>query len=255
MRRLTFVVLLVLALAPSAMAAPIQVQVGYKLPGGTVSSYGPYQTGVGGEFTLNVVQGLDTSQYAAQVSNIAGVAGTFQTFCIEGMEVIYPYPATYNGALSDTAMFGGVKPDGVGDPISKGTGWLYTQFATASWENGLTYHYTDSNRSGFVGSSADLLQKAIWWLEGEENIAYNANNLFMKAVVDKFGSQAAAMADNGGQFSVYALNLWGTGATDTLQNSRVQDQLYYHVPDGGGTLMLLGGALMGLGVLRRKFRV
>jgi hypothetical protein len=27
------------------------------------------------------------------------------------------------------------------------------------------------------------------------------------------------------------------------------------VPDGGATLMLLGGALLGLGTLRRKFRV
>ena len=31
-----------------------------------------------------------------------------------------------------------------------------------------------------------------------------------------------------------------------------QDYLWYHVPDGGATLMLLGGALVGLGAIRRK---
>jgi hypothetical protein len=39
-----------------------------------------------------------------------------------------------------------------------------------------------------------------------------------------------------------------TGGSDSYVNDGVK------VPDGGMTLMLLGGALVGLGALRRKFR-
>jgi hypothetical protein len=54
------------------------------------------------------------------------------------------------------------------------------------------------------------------------------------------------MKDGGWEYGVYAINMW-------LDGEDYQDGLVY-VPDGGATLMLLGGALMGLGALRRKFR-
>jgi hypothetical protein len=95
-------------------------------------------------------------------------------------------------------------------------------------------------------ASAGLLQNALWWLEGEEAIP-NTGNLYIDAVVAKFGGAADAKANGAEQYGVYALNIW-------TASGKGQTQLFYAVPDGGATLMLLGGALMGLGALRRKFR-
>jgi hypothetical protein len=232
MKKLGFVLLLVAALALPAMAG--QVSIG---PG-----YGPYQTGSGGEFTFTpLLNSLDLSGYGGGATNVVGAPGSFETFCIEGGEYIYP-DSTYDFALSNGSIYTGV-------PVSQGAGWLYSQFATGNWQNGLTYNY-GANRT----TSAALLQNAIWWLEGQENIAYDGTNPFMAAVVAQFGSQAGALAAGGGSYGVYALNLWVPGEDDTLAGAR-QDMLFYAVPDGGMTLMLLGGALVGIGALRRKFRL
>jgi hypothetical protein len=211
------------------------IQIGY-----SGSAYGQYQTGLGGEFTLNPLSGwLDMSGYVAGTTMDIGVAGTFQTFCIEVNEHISGYSATYNAQLNTNAMYGSVNPPG--DPVSAGTGWLYSQFAQGTLAG---YDYG----AGRLVSAA-ALQNTIWWLEGEAGDP-GAGNVIRQAVLANFGdSAAAAMADGGWQYGVYALNLW-TGS-DPTQN-RNQDQLFY-VPDGGMTLMLLGGALMGLGALRRKF--
>ena len=226
-----------MALASAAMAD--QIQIGY-----SGSGYGPYQTGLGGEFTVNPITPagwLDLSGYVnGQTGNI-GTSGTFETFCVEGSEVIYPYNATYNAVINQNAVQGGVGP--AGDPLSVGTGWLYRQFATTTWDSGLSYNY-GANRK----TSAGALQNAIWWLEVEEGIAYNSGNIYMKAVVDKFGTEAGAKADGGWTYGVYALNLTvpGTGAL-------AQDQLYF-VPDSGTTIMLLGIGLGGMALVARRRR-
>jgi hypothetical protein len=236
MKRLGLAVLLAAALASPAMAG--QVRVGYE-----GSNYGPYQTGVGGEFTLTPLTAwLDTSLYGAGARNF-GVTGSFQTFCIEGTEYIYPYPATYNGELTTYAIKGGAGAVSGKDPVSVGTGWLYSQFASTNWVSGLSYGY-GSNRA----TSADALQRTFWWLEGgEEGVVFDSNNIYMAAVVKKFVTPEAAMADGAANYGVYALNIWTDSGGDA------QTQLFY-VPDGGVSLMLLGGALVGLGTLRRKLR-
>ena len=248
MKRIALVLLLVAALAPSAMAGPVgQVQVGY-----AGSPYGPYQTGQGGEFTLNALSpsGLDMSGYAADVTGgIAGLAGAFQTFCIEGNEYIAGYDTIYNASLDTYAEAGGQTGATAGrDPVSVGTGWLYSQFAQGTLDT-LGYSYAGGTPEQIAARrvSAGLLQNALWWLEGEMGLGYDFNNIYMKAVVDFFGSQAAAKADGAATYGVYALNIW------TADGVRAQTQLFYSVPDGGTTLMLLGGALVGLGALRRKF--
>jgi len=246
MRKLSFVLLLVAALATPALAGEVRVG----------ATYGPYQTGSGGEFTVIAVTGFDTSHYApGTTSNVGGIVNSFQTFCIENSsppEYIYTN-TSYRAELSRNAVNGGPGAGADGDPISVGTGWLYSQFATGSWQNGLSYNY-GANRS----VSADAFQKTIWWLEGEGGLAYSAGNMYMAAVVAKFSSacapadlacaQAAAKADGGWNYGVYAINMWDKG-TGGLR----QDQLFY-VPDGGATLMLLGGALMALRSLRGRFK-
>ena len=244
MKRIALVLLLVAALAPSAMAGPVgQVQVGY-----SGSPYGPYQTGQGGEFTLNALSpsGLDTSGYAAGVTGGIGLPGTFQTFCIEGNEYIAGYDTIYNASLDTYAEAGGQTGATAGkDPVSVGTGWLYSQFAQGILAG---YNY-DGDTDAQIDArrfSAGLLQDALWWLEGEMGLDYDASNIFMAAVVGLFG-QIGARADGAATYGVYALNIWTAGGV------KAQTQLFYSVPDGGTTLMLLGGALVGLGALRRKF--
>ncbi len=263
MKRLAFVALLVAALASPVMAG--QVQVGY----GPTGNYGPWQTGVGGEFTINVyTSGLSTAAYAAGAKGFGGV-DSFQTFCIEGNEYIYPFPAITTRHSGTFAVKGGMSgQDPVGstqDPVSVGTGWLYSQFAQGTLA-GYNYSGGTDNSAPYDSPSrnysADMLQRALWWLEGEQGLVYDGNNTYMAAVVAKFGAdagcatlacaEAAAMANGGEKFGVYALNIWTVDTAGGIVGG--QTQLFY-VPDGGMTLMLLGGALMGIGALRRKFRI
>jgi len=243
-----------LALASPALAEPIQV-------GFSGSPYGPYQTGVGGEFTLNDVHGipadnwLDLSGYVPNKTSNFGPLGisSFQTFCIEVTEHIGAFDATYNAQINANAVYGVPSStlNPLGDPVSVGTGWLYSRFARGVLSG---YNYT-GNRT----VSAGLLQNAFWWLE-QEGTAYDASNPFMLAAYNTFGGEAGARADGGAAFGVYALNLWSGDGTTTPIN-RVQDQLYYNglvsaasVPDGGTTLTLLGMAVVGVAIVSRRLR-
>jgi len=232
-KRLVFVLVAIVATASSAMAGSVKVG----------ATYGPYQINSGGEFTLINVSGFDPSSYSdkASLSN-----DSFQTFCVENStppEYIY-LNQTYNATLNVNAINGGVGPSG--DPLSQGTGWLYSQFARgvlADYNYGPGYGGTEADRE----ASANLLQRTFWWLENEGGISYSAANPFMLAVTNQFGSEAAARATGvGGNYGVRVINM-------KLSNGTLaQDQLFY-VPDGGSTAMLLGCALAGLGVLRRRF--
>lgn len=232
-------------------ADPVNLQVGY-----SGSSYGKWQTGEGGEFTLtpyvttsrgktvvDTISGLKLD-YFANAENV-GPAGSFQTFCVEKNENIYPYNDVAQGVLSSSAISGGkgLGPTGgtkngvTYDPLSIGSAWLYKQFALGTLSD---YKYDKEHRA----NSADALQTALWWLEGEITTK-PVNNIFVNDVIAKFGSADAAMADNNGTYSVMILHL-------TYNGQPGQDQLVSYVPDGGTTCVLLGMALTGIGVLRRK---
>jgi len=249
---------LLIAAAPGMAATIDQVQVGY-----LGSAYGPYQTGAGGEFSLKPLDGfawvLNAYSSDAKVNN--GLS--FQTFCLEADEYIYPYNARYDVTLSNVAIYGGLDPSAGGDPISKGAAWLYANFATSGNFDGLVpggYDYTNPGRSGTAISSSQQLQNAIWWLEGDI-ATRDLSNVFETAVVTKFGSAGAAMANaESGEFGVYALNMWAAGHLGDY-NYRRQDQLIYvgvSEPVGVAepfTLLFLGGCLLGAGIVGRRFRV
>lgn len=235
MKKIVLTLSAVVALATSVIAN--QIQVGY-----SGSSYGPYQTGAGGEFTFNDVNPegwLDLSGYVpGKTSNFGPRITSFQTFCIEIGESLKGYAAIYDAAISTGAINGGVA-GGNPDVVSEGTGWLYSQFARGTLGG---YNY-----NGGRLASAAALQEAIWWLEQEIN-SYNAANPFMQAVIGQFGSAAAARVDGGWKYGVFAVNMTG------LDGGIAQDGLWYRVPDGGLTLALLGFALVGVGALRRKLK-
>lgn len=208
--------------------------------------YGPYQTGQGGEFTITAGSQILDGQYLNYAKTTSGYGYSdgysFQTFCIEDNEYIYPN-STGTATLSNAAVYGGVGgavkgSDGTySDAISLGTAWLYKQFALGTLTG---YDYTT-----FDGrhSSADALQKTIWWLEGE--LTTVPANSFTEAVKNQFGTLDNAKMDNNGTYGVMVLNLtYDNGAPG-------QDQLV-SVPDGGFTGALLGLSLAGLGFWRRK---
>jgi hypothetical protein len=197
--------------------------------------FGPYQTGVGGEFTLAPSAGLQwVLQYyssSTKNQNSDGITPSFQSFCLEGGEYISP-DTTYVAVRNGWAIMGGNPP--AGDPLSKGTAWLYHEFQSGTLDR---YNYTGDRHA-----SAAALQNTIWWLEGEAADP-GATNVFRNAVITQFGSAAAAMASNAGLFPVAVLNLY------TESGSLAQDMLVC-VPVPAAVLL----GMLGLGAAGLKLR-
>ena len=226
MKKVAIALLLIAGLAAPAMADQVKLLSG-PYPGGTG----------GGEFTVQVYDNplwLDLNDYDVKTKNLlAEPIPTFQTFCIDEAESI-SLNGIYNAVINTDAVKGGSVTGS--DPLSLGTGYLYSQFAGGTLAG---YAWSGEARK----TSARDLQDALWYLEGGGG---SINAFYTNLLTNLFGSVENAAKDGGWKYGVYALNL-----TDARTGGRAQDVLYY-APDGGATLMLLGGALVGLGALRRK---
>ena len=236
----------------------------------TTGTWGPYQTGSGGEFTL----GVDTSLSAGGPEAVNNdlqyyVPGTtmnvttdpvhpnFQTFCVEGSEYIYQN-TTYAYTIQQHSMYNGLgQGNNNGVNLTVGAAALYYEFARGILGTGSLPSY---NYTGARTTSAGLLQNAIWWLMGQEGQGYTPLNPYEQYINNTFGS--TAFADNNGLIPVAVLSLWVPGEVDTTAGAE-QDQLILTgkltgdllpVPDGGLTVGLLGLALSGLGFFSRKHR-
>ncbi|SEM09807.1 VPLPA-CTERM protein sorting domain-containing protein [Syntrophus gentianae] len=220
----------------------------------TGSSFGPYQSGQGGEFTLqadNALQSILSGYISGTTADIKQQnplssetqQGTFQSFCLEKDEYLYT-GATYAVTISNSANGGG-KNTNSGDPISLGTAYLYSNFAKGTL-SGYNYSY-ESQRE----TSAAALQHAIWYLENEETYADagGTSNIFLNAVISQFGSLENADDDSNGAYGIKVANLWVPGHEGDLAYAR-QDQLVATpIP---AAAWLLASGLVGLIAVRRR---
>ena len=216
----------------------------------------------GGEFTAFVTGGPNfaANYNSAAQATIGGQTG-FETFCVEIDEEFSP-GGTYNTSLGNTIIPGGAA-------ITIGTAYLYSQFAQGTLSG---YQYgTGMARE----TSADELQDAIWYLQGEVtsagnhftmgngngsqggNYLYNfggsgfnpASDPFVNLVQTMFGANAFA-SDTNNNYGVQVLELSSAGGYN-------QDQLVIAPVPEPATFVAGAIPLVPLGIslvraLRRK---
>ena len=211
---------------------------------------GIYVSGAGGNYTADPIGGFE-SVLANYVNGKSTNGTVFGTFCLEMGEYFKP-GFTYDVQLKTRAVNGGTdnheNPDFAGDPISKGTAFLYQKFATGAL-------------GAFSGATAASFQDLIWFLEDEKtSLAISTwTPAWTGMLMQTFGSVENAKTDNApGGYGVMVMNLSlpagkddGLNGYQGIRDGRRQDHLVY-VPDGGMTIVLLGIGLVGLAVIRRR---
>ena len=191
-------------------------------------------------------------------SGLVGDVG-FQTFCLEAGVTLpsIPFgPVSY--AISPTVLNGGTKA------LTVGAAYLYSQFAQGILSG---YDYVDIDQSFTTlgetsprGTDAAYLQSAIWYLQGDITLA-NADgtsnayigDLITAGLLSSSGTSGTGLASaTADEYGVEVLNL-GTPANNYSDQAMLIYQKSTSTPDGGTTIMLLGMALGGMALLRRKF--
>ena len=206
----------------------------------------PYSNGNGlggGEFSV-VSATLSNAGYSPLVTT-GFATGALQTFCLEFGESFSP-GASYTYTIGSAATLGGGGAIGGSDPISAGTAWLYSQFATGAltgYNYGLGAGRTSSNNA---------LQLAFWFLEDETPLisgygSYDPNsNPFLVSAISQFGSVVGAKADATTSYGTAVLNLTAGSANRQSQLFFVGSPSIGTVPDSGASIALLGVSLVGL---------
>ncbi len=229
-----------------------------------ITGHADYRAGLGGEFNVAAYDAGGAALLAASLASgyvgaLTDVAGTadgammkassnasigFQTFCLEYSEHI-SLGGIYDAEIGTAAFGGGV---GIGggptsprsDPVSEGTAYLYNLFAKKKLAG---YHYANGAARA---ADAVMLQNAFWYLEHERTLAeIGGGNVFLTLALNKFGGDLNAKA-NSTKFNVGVINLYSGSVPSQSQ------LIMLPVPDGGVTGVLLGLALSGLALVRRK---
>lgn len=197
--------LLILLVASTASAAQVTVT---RVPG-------TFEGG-GGEFNL-------TAPGLGFVGGVPALSSdTFQTFCLERNEPVTP-GGVYNYVVNTGAVLGGISGQTSPgfDPLSPITAWMYSEFVAGTLED---YDYT-------IGSgreeSAEALQNAIWFSEGELTEIDDLAEDFYEAALE------AAPTSIG---RVRVLNLFQDGV-------HKQDQIFM-APEPEALLLMLMGVVV-----------
>jgi hypothetical protein len=198
------------------------------------AQFGGFKAGVGGAYTVNPAGSFE--DVLASYTLGKSTDGTwFGSFCLE-KDVHTSTGTMYNVAFSNQTDNDPV------DTISKGTAYLYEQFALGTLTGtGVTYGTT---------AFASSLQDMIWYLENEV-ATLGSGSAFSSVLEGQFGTEwsTAATADYAGG-DVKVMNVTGANGV------KAQDMLVYvtvQIPDGGMTVAMLGLGLLGLAAVRRKF--
>lgn len=199
-----------------------------------------YFTLPGGEFTItSVTPDPAFDNLYKNYASAATLNGGFQTFCINTSINVKNSPLD--------AMVGS-------GAVSLGAGFLYSQFAHGTLAG---YDYTPGSGRA---ASAWALQNAIWALQKQNVFDQTAANTFLSSVQfsSVFANLAAAQLGGGEVYGVRQLLMdkvtVGTAGANGTVITPSQPMLVL-VPDGGMTLMLLGFALSGLGLISRKIGI
>lgn len=201
---------------------------------------GVWQSGSVGNFRANPVGDFESvlDNYALGKST----DGTwFGTFCIEKNEYFTP-GSTYDVTFNNGAVSGGKTGATNGkDIISKGTAWLYKQYAIGTL-SGLNYASQ---------TALSNLQNAIWYLEGEIQIGSNPASGYASLIdlaKSSLGLDLAGIKTDYSGSEVRVMNL-----TSNNGANQHQDQLVFQkVPDTGSTLALFGISFVGFLTFRRR---
>jgi len=171
-------------------------------------------------------------------------------YCVDIPDHVYvpgDYPtasSNNNGTIAgSTANFNAT---GItGNPIPQGTQEGVTNAKNVAW---LLYTYAAS-ATDYQHQVA--LQGAIW----NQIYGVTLTGCTGGGCVSIYNTDLAALsaAISGGTVGNYVGNFTWLSPSGSDSNN-VDQGLITQVPDGGMTLMLLGGALVGVGTLRRKFR-
>ena len=221
-------------------AIPMAVTVVKASPNTVILDTTTYYPGLGGgEFTAYTSQDF-LGNYAAP----AIVAGGFETFCMETGVEFSPGTSYYYTLGTITQPTPGLASQGSGLALTQGAAYLYYQFGKGLLSG---FDYTGAGRM----ADDNLLQAAIWALQGGQSYGgyptpITSNQFYNDAIAASGGSLTDAEGAYTGS-AVKVLQVW-TNPDDT---GAAQNQLVL-VPDGGLTVALLGGALIGLQALRRK---
>ena len=235
------------------------------------------ETADGGEFTLITDGGLSSTPSPYVTSGATGTIisdpnvsneNGFQSYCLE---LGTTYPAGPSGGLPTSSLSYKISTSiingnsGGTTAVTLGTAWLYYEFATKAFSS-TNFNYNPAfETTGFTSYSARAddsayLQAAIWFLQGEitESQADGTANPYIALLTASTGSGGLGLANIGLAQVADANNIYGVDVMNIGTVGTYEDQaqlVLVHstsVPDGGSTVMLLGGVLGGVAMFRRK---